>query len=118
MYDKFRYRLVDERQIGANQTTSRTSLVTIYPIPARHIARKVYKGRCCINVIDTPGFGDTRGMVWDAKIAQMLEKLLGSFNALDYLLMVTKSTENRLTASSQFVYAKLQNLFGADLNER
>ena len=79
LYDNFRYKIVDERKLvkermselttkGATnintktaQTMSITSSVTIYHIPAEHIKKKVSMEPCCINIIDTPGLGDSRG---------------------------------------------------------
>ena len=83
---------------------SMTSTVTIYHIPAEHIVNKISKENCCINIIDTPGFGDTRGRAWDWKIFKMINHLLDSLDSLNYMLMVVKATENRLTQSSNFIY--------------
>ena len=86
---------------------SMTSTVTIYHIPAAHIVNKISKDNCCINIIDTPGFGDTRGHVWDLKIFNMISNLLNSMQSLNYILMVVKSTENRLTDSTKFIYKQI-----------
>ena len=103
---------------GSAQTMSMTSSVTIYHIPAKHIVNKISKDNCCINIIDTPGFGDTRGQAWDWKIFNMITNLLQSMEQLNYLLMVVKATENRLTPSSKFIYKKIQSLYSEDLAER
>ena len=84
-YDKFRYKLVDEKKLvddrtantdaadesekdkaKAAQVTSMTSAVTIYHIPHDDIVNNLSEEKqTCINLIDTPGFGDTRGPAWD-----------------------------------------------------
>ena len=97
---------------------SMTSTVTIYHIPAEFIVNKISKENCCINIIDTPGFGDTRGHEWDWKIFNMITNLLKSMESLNYLLMVVKATENRLTSSSKFIYSKITDLYSEDLAER
>ena len=97
---------------------SMTSTVTIYHIPAEHIVNRISKETCCVNVIDTPGFGDTRGMAWDWKIFNMISNLLNSLHSLNYMLMVVKSTENRLTPSSKFIYKQIQKLYADDLDDR
>ena len=126
--DKFRYKLVDEKQIeeerartqeeAGNEVTkgtmSMTSTVTIYHIPAKHIVNKISEEDCCINIIDTPGFGDTRGQAWDLRIFNMISNLLNSIESLNYLLMVVKATENRLSSSTKFVYKKIQKLYQDD----
>ena len=72
----------------------------------------------CINIIDTPGFGDTRGAVWDYKIFEMIKGCLTELQTLDYITLVVKATENRLASSSKHVYIKVQNLYADDLSER
>ena len=75
-----------------------TSSVTVYHIPASEIVNGFAKEKsCCVNVIDTPGFGDTRGPKWDSKIFEMIAGLLKSLATLDYIMMVVKSTDNRLS---------------------
>ena len=73
-----------------------TSDVTIYHIPQSYIKKSLSKVPCCINIIDTPGFGDTRGQVWDDKITQMFEGLLHELDTLDYLMLTVKAADNRL----------------------
>ena len=75
-------------------------------------------GKHCINIIDTPGFGDTRGQVWDHKIFEMIRGLLNTLKTLDYVGLVVKATETRLNPSSKYVYNKIQNLYAEDLSER
>ena len=128
MQDKFRYRLVDEKQIEEARaqtqaeagkqvtkgTMSMTSTVSIYHIPAKKIVNKISEEDSCINIIDTPGFGDTRGQAWDLRIFNMISNLLNSMESLNYLLMVVKATESRLTPSTKFVYKKIQKLYKDD----
>ena len=83
---------------------SMTSAVTIYHIPAEHIVNRVSKETCCINIVDTPGLGDTRGQAWDWKIFGMISSLIKSLTTLDYIFMVSKATESRLTPSNKFIY--------------
>ena len=60
------------------QTISMTNSVTIYHIPASAIVNKVGKYSSCINIIDTPGFGDRRGIEWDVRVFNMISNLLNS----------------------------------------
>ncbi len=48
----------------------------------------------------------------------MISGLLNSLKILDYMLMVVKSTENKLTSSSQFIFEKIQKLYAKDLSDR
>ena len=121
-FDKFRYKLVDERELieernknenagltdqakaKAAQTHSMTSKVTIYHIPSSEIVNHVSVEDCCVNIIDTPGFGDTRGPKWDEKIFKMIAGLLMSIESLDYVLLVVKSSDNRLDEQEKYIY--------------
>ena len=100
------------------QIHSMTSSVTIYHIPSTEIKRKVSNSPCCINFIDTPGFGDTRGPKWDETIAKMISKLIHEVETLDYIAIVVKSTENRLKISSKFIYTKISNMYAVDITTR
>ena len=73
---------------------------------------------CCINIIDTPGFGDTRGPVWDEKIAKMISGILQSLLTLDYLFITVKASDNRLSDASQYIYSKIQGLYAKDISDR
>lgn len=74
-----------------------TSTVTIYHIPYEVIVNGLaQEEKCCINLIDTPGFGDTRGTNWDRIFFSMIESLLRKFYSLDYIMLVVKASENRL----------------------
>ena len=135
IYDGFRYRIADESLLveernelmkkqglevtdGSAQTISMTSTVTIYHIPAEHIVNRISKDSCCINIVDTPGFGDTRGQEWDWKIFNMIKNLLNELEQLNYILMVVKATENRLTDSTKFIYKQTTDLYKKDLADR
>lgn len=149
-YDKFRYKLIDERSIrdknAANfcsgygggrdarisektanaNTTSMTSSVTVYHLPAEWIKRQFDDGPCCINIIDSPGFGDTRKIdqsvkkdsTMDMFIYNMIEATLRQLESIDYILLVNKSSDTRLLDSSEFVFQSIQNLWARDIAER
>ena len=95
-----------------------TSSVTIYHLPSSNIVKFPYKGKCCVNIIDTPGFGDTRGPAWDKIISQMLSQLLNTIEMLDYIMIAVKSTDTRLFESSKFVYNSIQRLYAKDISPR
>jgi len=133
-YDKFRYRLIDEadmkkrilserkkrkKSVKIGSSDSVTSAVTIYHIKSEWIKNYINPDRrACINIIDTPGFGDTRGLKWDRLIYEMIELTLKNLKMLDYVLLVTKSTDTRLGASTKFVFQSIQNLWAKDIAER
>ena len=48
-------------------------------------------------IIDTPGFGDTKGISHDKQIKDMIGKYLESKDGLHAICFVIKSSVNRLT---------------------
>lgn len=85
-YDKFRFKLIDERaelsgrDKDSQQAASVTSKVTIYHIPSKWIKKAGLKEKhdepYCINLVDTPGFGDTRGSEVDSGIFTMIGQMI------------------------------------------
>ena len=75
-----------------------TSDVSIYHISSSDIQNSIFGQdiACCVNIIDTPGFGDTRGPNWDLKIEKMIKGTLMNLESLDYVTCVVKGTTNRL----------------------
>jgi hypothetical protein len=63
-YDPFRFKIIDEAGMDASVVGSRTTSVITYHIPSSWIKQARYKSNnrsYCINIIDSPGFADTRG---------------------------------------------------------
>ncbi len=78
-YDKFRFKMIDERKIyekiNKKNTISVTSSVKIYHIPSSWIKEAHFSNngsRYCINIMDTPGFGDTRGLEMELTLNAMI----------------------------------------------
>ena len=81
----------------AVQIHSMTSEITIYHVPSTALdVGKLSSVPCCVNIIDTPGFGDTRGPSKDAQIEQMLTQLLRTIPSFNYISVVFKASNNRL----------------------
>ena len=90
-YDEYRYKIVDETHLiqermkllnpveevkdesKAVQIHSMTDEITIYHVPSTALkVTKVSSTPSCVNIIDSPGLGDTRGPNKDAKIEKMI----------------------------------------------
>lgn len=97
--------MIDERKAQKQteaSTTSVTSSVKIYHIPSTWIKESNFTkdgSLYCINIIDTPGFGDTRGIEMEASLNTMIQETLKGLNTVDNILLVVKSTETRLAAA-------------------
>lgn len=109
-HDSWRWKLVDESDITYGGQRSQTSEIKINYINDE-------KNEFNVKIIDTPGFGDTNGILEDNKIQEKFEKLFQN-EELDYILMVVKSTESRMRLSSMYVYDRVKQLFGKDAEDR
>ncbi len=58
----------------------------------------------CINIIDTPGFGDTAGIEKDLELQKLVSELLKSLESIDFILIVNKASDNRVTGSFKWVH--------------
>jgi len=68
-------------------------------------------------VIDTPGFGDTRGINHDKEIQKQFHDLLKDMEHLDAVALVTQASAVRLTAVQSYIYTSVLELFGKDIAE-
>jgi len=119
-YDLFRYKLIDERELAAKgQFVSQTNCTTTYHIPSEWIQGGRFSDqRYCINIIDTPGYGDTRHPDMDRKIFSMITNTFKQLETLDYVCLVNKASDNRLLSVMRDVYQKVQKMFAKDTIDR
>ena len=66
--DDFRFKLIDE-SADKSQAHSQTDLVTTYDLYEMKDSRLNYS----LTVVDTPGFGDTRGLEQDTNLMQQIQ---------------------------------------------
>ncbi|CAG2227309.1 unnamed protein product [Mytilus edulis] len=100
--DPFRFTLVNveasEKERTGNQAISQTEWITCYNINTSVSSRLKYN----INLIDTPGFGDTRGLDHDQSIVNQIKELFtveGSQGVptIDAVCFILKAPDARLT---------------------
>ncbi|ETN97155.1 hypothetical protein RFI_40377 [Reticulomyxa filosa] len=107
-----RYKLIIEDSEKAKcQFQSQTDNVTSY-----HLAPPVLP--YTLTVVDTPGFGDTRGLDQDKKIVsqikQSFEEIIGTVDAVCF---VVRSSQSRLTYTQKYIFDCVLSLFGKDIEE-
>ncbi|GAT99413.1 hypothetical protein CL6EHI_083760 [Entamoeba histolytica] len=111
--DDFRYIIINEgdlKQYG-DQSISQRSQVTFFNI-------KRTKRTPPIKIIDTPGFGDTRGIEWDKEIIKQIEETIETkVSDLNAICFVAPSSHVKLTASQKYVFGNIINLFGKDVKK-
>ncbi|KAF7706901.1 hypothetical protein HF521_020155 [Silurus meridionalis] len=94
-----------------DQSKSQTSKITVYEVFGQD-------NPICLTIIDTPGYGDTRGTNLDKKIAENLYKLFRSNSGvkeIDAVCLVLKASENRLSNRQQYIFDAVLSLFGKDI---
>ncbi|XP_073347144.1 uncharacterized protein [Pagrus major] len=113
--DNFRFKLVDEDQ-SRSQAESQTSEVTVYKV--NH--QEGFKIPFSLTIVDTPGFGDTRGVGRDKEITEQIRRLFTSVNGvseIDAVCFVTQASLARLTATQRYVFDSVLSIFGKDVAE-
>ncbi|XP_030257458.1 uncharacterized protein LOC115571939 [Sparus aurata] len=113
--DNFRFKLVDEDQ-SRSQAESQTSEVTVYKL--NH--QEGFKIPFSLTIVDTPGFGDTRGVGRDREITEQIRRLFSSVNGvseIDAVCFVTQASLARLTATQRYVFDSVLSIFGKDVAE-
>lgn len=111
--DNFRFRLINENQ-SRSQAESQTSEVTVYQINYQEGFNIPFS----LTVVDTPGFGDTRGIERDREITEQIRRLFTSGNGvceIDAVCFVTQASLARLTATQRYVFDSVLSIFGKDV---
>jgi len=114
--DSWRWKLVNEdKMCKKSWGMSMTDEISYYYISDERSRDRPFH----VRIIDTPGFGDSRGMDQDKLIVQQFEKLFKTeLEELDYILLVVKGTMTRWTPNARYVYDCVQQIFGKDAKDR
>ncbi|XP_038590427.1 uncharacterized protein LOC119914953 [Micropterus salmoides] len=106
----------DEEGEEKGQTESQTSDVIVYQIFGFEGETLPYS----LTIIDTPGYGDSRGIQHDDIIS---ERLLDWFRSedgvheMDAVGLVLKATENHLSDRLRYIFDSVVSLFGKDMEK-
>lgn len=120
--DPFRFTAIDleqeEKDKQRNQALSQTEWITCYKLYPEKGSRVKYS----INIIDTPGFGDTRGLEKDQEIVEQIRKLFSYKEPLgvlfiDAVCFLVKAPDARLTAIQNYIFQSIMSLFGRDIED-
>ena len=73
-----------------------------------------------LNIIDTPGFGDTRGIDRDKKLVEQVRALFSDpgkqgIDKLDAVWFVTQAPMCRLSPTQQYIFDSILSVFGKDI---
>ncbi|XP_041666303.1 uncharacterized protein LOC121524847 [Cheilinus undulatus] len=113
--DNVWFQIVDEEE--KSQTESQTSDVIVYQIFGFEGKTLPYS----LTIIDTPGYGDTRGVDLDDRVSQRLLDLFRSedgVHEINVVGLVLKATENRLSDRVRYIFDSVVSLFGKDMENK
>ncbi|CAC5357656.1 unnamed protein product [Mytilus coruscus] len=121
--DPCRFKLVhldkNENNSLKSQANSQTEWITSYTIYNDVSSRIDFS----VTLIDTPGFGDTKGLDQDSKIVSQIERLFTAANTsisiktIDAVCFILKAPDARLTESQKYIFESILALFGNDMRE-
>eukprot|EP01062_Namystynia_karyoxenos_P014854 TRINITY_DN1537_c0_g1_i2.p1 TRINITY_DN1537_c0_g1~~TRINITY_DN1537_c0_g1_i2.p1 ORF type:complete len:891 (+),score=262.07 TRINITY_DN1537_c0_g1_i2:102-2774(+) len=113
--DQFRFRMIPSSVTtgSKDQSMSQTDWITAYEV-------------CCpedceygvdFTIIDSPGFGDTRGPERDERLRKQLKAFFDSswVPELSGVAFVCQASNARLTASQRFIFESVMGIFGKDI---
>ncbi|XP_052820940.1 uncharacterized protein LOC128246597 isoform X2 [Mya arenaria] len=118
--DPFRFTIInleeEEKQRTKNQALSQTEWVTCYTIHPEKGSRLSYS----INIIDTPGFGDTRGIERDQEIVNQIREMFSKKGpkgvlSIDAICFLIKAPDARLTPVQSYIFQSIMSIFGKDI---
>ncbi|XP_008292585.1 myosin-6-like, partial [Stegastes partitus] len=112
--DEVWFQIVEEEE--RSQSESQTSDVIVYQVFGFEGEALPYS----LTIIDTPGFGDTRGPEQDAIISQRLLDLFRSddgVNEVNAVGLVLKASDYRLSDRQIYVFNSVMSLFGKNLEK-
>uniref|UniRef100_A0A3P8RHW7 AIG1-type G domain-containing protein n=1 Tax=Amphiprion percula TaxID=161767 RepID=A0A3P8RHW7_AMPPE len=112
--DEVWFQVVEEK--GKRETESQTPDVIVYEFFSFEDETLPYS----LTIIDTPGFGDTRGAEHDVIISQRLLDLFRSADGVhevNAVGLVMKATDNRLSDRQSYVFDSVMSLFGKNVEK-
>ncbi|XP_069103053.1 uncharacterized protein [Argopecten irradians] len=119
--DDFRFKIIDlmsEEEVRKGvETESQTDWITSYRV---HPMNEDVKFIC--NIIDTPGFGDTRGIHRDHQLVDQIRAFFNTKGAkgietIDAICFVTQAPLARLTHTQRYIYDSILSIFGKDMKD-
>nr|CAH0098406.1 unnamed protein product [Daphnia galeata] len=114
--DPSRFKCVRDDEANAkNQAHSQTSSVTAYTLRHHEGMAVPYS----ITIIDTPGYGDTRGVRRDKLITSNIHQFLTQqetrVDEIHAACFVAASGDSRLTATQRYIIDSVLSIFGKDV---
>ena len=113
--DPFRFKLIHE-QMGTSQAHSQTNVVTAYDINWADGMNIPHS----LTIVDTPGYGDTKGLERDKEITANIGNFFKDPNGiqeLDAVGFVSQASLPRLTPTQVYIFDSVLQIFGNDIKD-
>ena len=108
--DKYRYILIKEPKKDKGQAESQTDGLHLYYVKDNNNKP--------IIIIDSQGFGDTRGIEYDVLIKQAFESAFTNIiDHINTICFIAKSTESRLDILIKYIFSCVTSLFSEDITQ-
>ncbi|XP_053386663.1 uncharacterized protein LOC128550842 [Mercenaria mercenaria] len=120
--DPVRYTIVhmedEEKKKHQNQALSQTDWITCYTLYPEEGGRVDFT----LNIIDTPGFGDTRGHKRDRQLVKQIHTLFSCRDVrgvlgIDAVCFLIKAPDARLTPTQTYIFESIMSLFGKNVEK-
>ena len=116
--DDYRFQLITPSEEGGqSQAVSQTSWVTAYTFPQRFGPPAPYT----LTIVDTPGYGDTRGIEQDQHITQQIKMFFNTkgigVNHLNAVAFVVGGSDRRLTGAQKYIFTTMLDIFGKNIQK-
>ncbi|XP_038075009.1 uncharacterized protein LOC119742860 [Patiria miniata] len=115
--DNFRFKLVHEPGNGTqSQADSQTQNISSYTIHSNDHINVPYT----LTIIDTPGFGHTKGIKRDKAIVEQIREFFShpenhGVDHIDAVSFVVQASQARLTPTQQYIFDSILSIFGKDI---
>ncbi|XP_051781789.1 LOW QUALITY PROTEIN: uncharacterized protein LOC114641179 [Erpetoichthys calabaricus] len=109
----FRFKLIHE-ETSRSQAESQTSAVTVYEMNYQDCFKVPYS----FTVVDTPGFGDARGIDQDKQITEQIRECFSSPQGVQHITavcFVVQASQARLTHTQKYIFDSILSIFGKDI---
>ena len=122
--DNFRLKMIHELSSNqgagtiGNQANSQTQFLSCYTLPYMEGFKIPYN----LTIVDTPGFGDTRGIERDKVITEQIRRFFhtkgsAGIDHVDAICFMAQAGNPRLTPTQQYVFDRILAMFGKDIKE-
>ena len=108
--DNYRFILITEQKKPKGQAESQTDGVHLYYL-------KDYNNKPVI-IIDSQGYGDTRGLKYDNMIDDAFRYVFSNvIKHINTVCFISKSNTNRLDIQTKYIFSSVTSLFSEDITE-